>query len=645
MWAAMMFLLAAQKMNKGFSKLRQYLILAFRMLAVAAIIFVASRPLAGGLLGLTGGAPDSVIILLDRSASMQEQLLSTGTSKREAALQNLTAAIKDAYGARSKLTVIDSAFLQPVSLENPEALSDLPQTSATDTSADIPGLLQAGLDFITTNETGRTDVWLVSDLRQSDWNSQGGRWQELRDAFNSLQGIRFHVLAYPESKENDMSVVVENAIRRKSSDKSELLVDIRIRRNQPVSSKQTVPLRVVVNGVSSTIEAELEGSEILLQAQSIPLDLTTKRGWGSVELPADGSPADNVYHFVFDDPPPLKSVVVTDDDTVSHPLRAALSAPANQSHTYVCEIVAPERTAEIPWDEVALLVWQEALPEPESHIATQMAAHLDAGRSILFLPPDTPDSTEFQGIRWNQWNETGGKPVLTDWWRNDSGLLNATRAGAALPVGELETQRWCEIEGEFIPLARLGDEANKAPLLAQITHDKGGAYFLATLPGPGSSNFARDGVVLFAMLHRALNAGAETLGNARQRIADAQSLGNNIDAWSRIDIDDPSSVVSLDRPLQAGVLEKESSDRDKPGLLVALNRAPDEDAPQTLAKPVLDELFAGLDWRLIEQSLEDEKSLTSEVWRTFLMLMAAALLFEALLCMPARRQPSVADSI
>jgi len=50
-WAAMMFLLAAQKMNKGLSRLRQILILTARVLAVAAMIFVITRPLAGGLLG------------------------------------------------------------------------------------------------------------------------------------------------------------------------------------------------------------------------------------------------------------------------------------------------------------------------------------------------------------------------------------------------------------------------------------------------------------------------------------------------------------------------------------------------------------------------------------------------------------------
>src|SRR3954463_10702552 len=81
-WAAMMFLLAAQRMNKGLSRLRQILILALRVLAVAAIIFVITRPLAGGWLGLTGGAPDTVLVLLDRSASMDQTNPATGLSKR-----------------------------------------------------------------------------------------------------------------------------------------------------------------------------------------------------------------------------------------------------------------------------------------------------------------------------------------------------------------------------------------------------------------------------------------------------------------------------------------------------------------------------------------------------------------------------------
>ena len=109
-WAAMIFLRAAQQMNKGLSRLRQILILALRVLAVAAIILVVGRPLAGGWLGLTGGAPDTVLILLDRSASMEQKDMATGVSKRVAGLRNLAKAINDTIGRRSHLVLIDSAL-------------------------------------------------------------------------------------------------------------------------------------------------------------------------------------------------------------------------------------------------------------------------------------------------------------------------------------------------------------------------------------------------------------------------------------------------------------------------------------------------------------------------------------------------------
>ena len=637
-WAAMMFLLAAQKMNKGLSKLRQYLILAFRMLAVAALILMVGRPLAGGLLGLTGGAPDSVIILLDRSASMEQQLLTTGSSKRTAGLRNLTAAIRDAYGARSKLVLIDSATLQPLRLENAGALTDLPQSGPTDTAADVPALLQSALDYITTNQTGRTDVWLVSDLRQSDWNARGGRWTALRAAFATLQGVRFQLLAYPETEASDLGISVENVTRRGTAGKAELLLDIRLNRNDPVPEAQVVPLRVVVNGVSSTLNAELKGSQVLLQAQAIPIDKTTLRGWGRVELPADASPGNNVYHFVFDEPPPLKSVIVSDDAEVSAPLVAALTAQAEPSRKYDSTVLTAARAAETAWEDTALIVWQAALPDKESAVAKQLEAHVRAGRSLLFLPPEAPGDAAFSGVRWTTWQTApDGPPALVEWWRSDAGLLAGTRAGTALPVGETEARRWCGVQGDAVPLARLGDAAGKAPLLVQAAQDGGGgAYFLTTLPGAGASSLARDGVVLFALLHRALNDGAAALGNAQQRTAAAGALGPDPAAWTRLDVEDAAAILPPDRELRAGVL-KRSAAAGQPEVLVALNRPPGEDAPQTVAPPVLEELFAGLDWRLIERTLENEKSLTSEVWRTFLWVMGGALVLEALLSMPERR--------
>src|SRR5262245_26455570 len=72
-WAAMMFLLAANRMSRGYARLRQWLILAFRMLVIAALVFAVSRPLASGWIGFAaGGRADTTIVLLDRSPSMQQ---------------------------------------------------------------------------------------------------------------------------------------------------------------------------------------------------------------------------------------------------------------------------------------------------------------------------------------------------------------------------------------------------------------------------------------------------------------------------------------------------------------------------------------------------------------------------------------------
>ena len=72
-WAAMHFLLAANRMSRGYARLRQWLILAARTLAVAGLIFAISRPLSSGWLGLAGGGRvDTAIILLYRSPSMYQ---------------------------------------------------------------------------------------------------------------------------------------------------------------------------------------------------------------------------------------------------------------------------------------------------------------------------------------------------------------------------------------------------------------------------------------------------------------------------------------------------------------------------------------------------------------------------------------------
>jgi hypothetical protein len=618
MWAAMMFLRMAQRMNKGLSRLRQVLILAFRVLAVAAILFVITRPMAGGLLGLTGGVPDTVIVLLDRSASMEQQNLATGSSKRSAGLAKLSQALRDTVGTRSKLVLIENAHLQTQALEKPESLTDLPITGPTDTSADVPGLLQSALDYISKNQTGRTDVWVLSDLRQSDWDAGGGRWQALRSGFASLKGVRFHLLTYAQPVEQNLSICVERVTRRETAEKAELLLDVRVTRADSTKEPLELPLRFVVGDVSTTFKAEMNDSQLVLQAHAIPIAKTMKQGHGRVELPADASPSDNVFHFVFAEPPVLRSVIVSEDEATFTPMQAALEAAADPTRKYACTVLPPSRAAEIAWDDTALIIWHAPLPKEGDLIAKQLAK----ARCVLFLPPETPNTNAFAGLHWGAWSGDS-KPATVSWWRNDAGLLANTRSGTALPLGDLEVQRRCDILGEGTPLARLGE--NQPLLMRANTTSENQIWFLGTLPSSGASTLARDGVVLFAMLHRALNDGSRGLGKAQQREAGVNALGNG--EWKRRG----EAVLSTELPLRAGIVESGEK-------LIALNRPLREDAPDFLGKTALGELFAGLDHQIIEDQVENETSLASEVWRTFLFLMAIALLGEALLCMPAKRE-------
>lgn len=640
-WAAMMFLQAAQRMNQGLSKLRQYLILALRVLAIAALILMAGRPLAGGLLGLTGGAPDTVILLLDRSASMEQQNLATGKSKRETGLKSLSDAVKEAYRDRSRLVLIDSASLEPKEIEDADALRTHPNTSATATTADIPGMLQAALDHITTNQTGRTDVWLLSDLRQNDWNAAGGRWEALRAGFVSLPGVRFHILSYPETAPDNLSIVVEKANRRKGATGAEVLLDVRITRQEGAPETPIdIPLRVTLNGVSSTLNVTLKDRELFLQGQGIPLDISTLRGWGSLELPADSNLADNRSVFVFGEPAPLRSVIVTDLDEVSVPLKAALNARLDPNLSYQCDVLTIERAAEIEWEKTALVIWHSPIPDPEDILYRQLLDHAAAGRALIFLPPTAPDDRTFAGLGWAEWKTyTTGNALQVEWWRNDAGLLANTRAGTALPVGEISLVRQAAVTGEGAPLARTKDGV----LMMRSTAEGADfVWFLGTLPGPSASSLARDGIVQFALLHRALEAGVGGLGDTRQRIAARSALGSEPGEWTLADLNEAIPMAE-ERPFQTGVFKPVDAGPDAP--LTALNRPVDEDQVGALNSAAVEELFDGLDARYIEDTVDDSRSLASEIWRTFLLLMAIALIIEALLTLPRRARLDQASSV
>jgi hypothetical protein len=63
----------------------------------------------------------------------------------------------------------------------------------------------------------------------------------------------------------------------------------------------------------------------------------------------------------------------------------------------------------------------------------------------------------------------------------------------------------------------------------------------------------------------------------------------------------------------------------------------DEDHSKTTRVETVDELFDGLPYQRIDDSVGNTSSLANEIWRIFLITMVLALILEAALCMPEKK--------
>lgn len=623
-WAATMFLLQAKRMSRGMARLRYLLIMLARMLAIAGLIFAVSRPMAGGWLGFTAGSkPETTIIILDRSASMEEQGHGSTLSKRETALRKLAELIENT-GNKTQLILLESAHGEPQVIRAAKDLLDLPDTGPSSTTADIPTLLERATEYIVTNETGRTDVWICSDLRQNDWNPAGGRWETIRQQLSEREGVRLYLLNYATRSPANLAVSVAGVHRRESTNGAELIMDIRLTRDPPFADPEVIPLNFVINGARSILEVEMNGSELIRSGHTIPLAKESRSGWGRIEIPGDANLLDNTYRFVYSEPAIQKSVIVSDDREISEVLELIATSGVDQHLLYQAEIVTSAAAATLPWKEAGLILWQA--PLPTDVLAEQLNSYVASGRSVIFFPPETPDATTFQGVQWTAWSAQDPEDLKVQRWRTDSGLLENTLSGAPLPVGELEIFKYCSLEHhESTILAQLPEGI---PLVLRTNSNQGAAYFCSTLPSPGYSNLTSNGIVFYIMIHRALSRGAAMLGSAQQLTC------GHIDPVSANDwrpLDDLSAEQLLSqRAINAGLYV------DQKDVRIALNRPLVEDESQVVSEESLASTLNGINYTSINDEAGSAMALASEVWRSFLIIMIAALLLEGILCLPDR---------
>ncbi len=653
-WAAMMFLLAAARMARGYARIRQWLILAFRTAVIAALVVAVSRPLASGWLGLAGGQrPDTTLILLDRSPSMQQREFGSERSKLTAATDQLVQTLTTL--GSNRWAVVDSARQEPLAIESIASLGDLTAATEAGNSADLPAMLESARDFIRDNRSGRTDIWIASDLRANDWKPDSSRWQTLRDDFQSFpQSVRFHLLAFPQTASGNVAIQVTEARRVETAEGAELWLSLVLTRDGAADSRLTSPVAIEIESARSVVQVEWVGPKTELKDHRIPLPRDHRRGWGVVSIPADANLADNRYYFVFGEPTPRHTVIVAEHAGVADLLQVAATVAPDAQTQATAEVVSLAQLPAVEWESVSLLLWQGRLPSVESpsqaEAAEQIERFIERGGQAIFFPSPEAAMGSFLGVSWGEWTDEAGEEKVAT-WRGDQDLLVNTASGAALPVGQIELRQRMSLEGEFTPLATLG---GGEPLVGRVVSGTGAAYFFGTTPAGEHSSLAADGVVFYVMVQRALAAGAAALGNThqwdagrtiRRPVEPSRDRGEDTaesewvegqaastDTWRKLAGE--SSALSSEYLYQPGVY----ADGER---LLAVNRPAEEDEPSTVAPERLAELFRDLDFTRVDTEIGRGGGLVQEVWRPVVMAMIVAMMFEAGLSMPRRGRDGV----
>lgn len=619
-WAAMQFLLRATRESRGKKKLRHLLILSCRALGIAALAFAASRPLVSGMLGWGSGSVDTVVLVLDRSASMEARPGDGLGTRREIILEQFRKTIADLGPSRTVL--IDSASGQPQELPSPDVLTEISATGPTDTAADLPALLARAAEFLG-DTGGRSEIWIASDMQAANWRPDDDRWAAARASLAALpQTPALRILSLTGATAPNASIRLVQS-RRAGDD---LLLDLEVLRSDESRGSISIPLTTSLDGTRTTETLTLPGQSLRFQ-KAIPVPPGSESGFGHLSIPADGNTRDNAAFFAYGPARPVKSLIVAPAGEAADYLALAAAPPGFGNS--VAERIEPAQAAQLATADAAAVLW--AAPLPSGPAAEALQNFINSGGHVLFVPPGTETADEFLGMTWSAPTDadTGKFLILNDWNRSDGPLADGMD-GLPIPADRLRAIRRQIPLGDATALARWEDDE---PFLVRRVADRGIAWFMGSRSEYTWSNLG-DADVLLPVVQRIVAAGSERF-DASYITQVGSDVSRTLPGEVRQRLDDYGTPDPANAAFEAGVYRLGER-------LVAVNRPAEEDSPEIVSRESLDTALDGTGYTLLDQAGQTaDPTLARDVWRAFLFAVLFFLIAEAILCLPKKSTTEV----
>ncbi|MEM7476964.1 MAG: BatA domain-containing protein, partial [Planctomycetota bacterium] len=291
-WAAMDFLLESHRRNRRWVMLKQWLLLASRMLAMFLLVMLLAKWLSGSQwLSWFGGQTTHHYVLVDDSYSMgAKEGNATAYSRALNAVSGLVKSISQrpgqhqitlvrwsraslimgAEGEEARLDAAADLLGQSISQNYENLLERVNATEPSSLSLTPEETLELVLPLVAENADQKSEIYVVSDLRRNEFAEPDALRNQLKGLGDS--DAKIHIVDCVEEESENLSLVSMEPEKGVWSAGVPMMVRYQVRnRNTQAASNVVVRLKTVTYARDATqqqIDQEYSGAVL-----ELPIDL------------------------------------------------------------------------------------------------------------------------------------------------------------------------------------------------------------------------------------------------------------------------------------------------------------------------------------------------------------------------------------
>lgn len=385
------FLKKTPKKMIFFQEVQQWLLLAMRALIFVLLAIAFARPFFGNLPETIGLAPQSVVILLDTSMSMQYgdhfQQAKDATLKILQSLQ---------HGDEAAIVTFSDSTRQFKSLTRDLTQLELyvnrlaPPDNRTTRS--LPALRFADQILRSARYPDRT-VHLISDYQRHAFENLNSTWQ-------LSPGVQFVTTKVGQKETTNLAITDVKSPHQVLPHQKNYTILGRIRSGgSQIMTQATVSLRINEK-IVATQEVDLtDKSEAIVEFQTQFEQPQTYLGAVTVE--DDRFPADNAFYFTINVPTPIKILGINGEASTdwykdeSHWFRLAFGE--KNEAAFQLDIAEPSQLNAADFDAYKIIVLLNVVALNPSHLKA-LESYVARGGTLLFAPGDQVNAEGFNRL-------------------------------------------------------------------------------------------------------------------------------------------------------------------------------------------------------------------------------------------------------